>query len=47
MAAGSRRAVNGKCPAGFFYLPPQDNGPPLCIPEQGTSSSTTTSATTG
>jgi hypothetical protein len=24
--------VNGTCPAGTTYVPPQDNGPALCVP---------------
>ena len=31
-APGSSSPVNGKCPAGSTYLPPQDNGPALCVP---------------
>ncbi len=29
---GSSSPVNGKCPPGTSYLPPQDNGPALCVP---------------
>ncbi|HEX5191256.1 MAG TPA: hypothetical protein VFW09_00525 [Solirubrobacteraceae bacterium] len=29
---GSSSPVNGKCPAGTSYVPPQDNGPALCVP---------------
>ena len=31
---GTSKPVNGKCPAGTNYLPPQDNGPALCVPTQ-------------
>jgi hypothetical protein len=29
---GSSAPVNGTCPAGTTYVPPQDNGPALCVP---------------
>jgi hypothetical protein len=35
---GTSKPVNGKCPAGTVYLPPQDNGPALCVPTQTASS---------
>jgi hypothetical protein len=38
---GSKSPVNGKCPAGYAYLPPQDQGPALCIPNRITSTPTT------
>ena len=31
---GTSKPVNGTCPAGTVYLPPQDNGPALCVPTQ-------------
>jgi hypothetical protein len=39
---GSRAPVNGKCSAGYTYLPPQDRGPALCI-RQDFSTTTTSS----
>jgi hypothetical protein len=39
---GSKPPVDGKCSAGYSYLPPQDGGPALCIPEGGAASSSTT-----
>lgn len=41
---GSKAPVNGKCSAGYTYLPPQDGGPALCIP-QDTGATTSTSST--
>jgi hypothetical protein len=35
--------VNGKCPAGTTYVPPQDGGPALCVKQDlGTSTTQTT-----
>ena len=49
---GTSKPVNGKCPAGTVYLPPQDNGPALCVPTQtasdgGESGAGTPGQTTG
>ena len=41
---GSKTPVNGKCPSGYTYLPPQDGGPALCIP-QASGATTSTSST--
>ncbi|MGA9859120.1 MAG: hypothetical protein WBQ18_14745 [Solirubrobacteraceae bacterium] len=44
--AGSVSPVGGKCPTGYVYLPPQDNGPALCIRSAPPAQSTATSSTT-
>jgi cobalamin biosynthesis Mg chelatase CobN len=42
---GSTSPVGGKCPTGYVYLPPQDNGPALCIRSAPPAQSTATSST--